>query len=108
MNHDAPPSDPMWSDLDDACHPFGCVSRNTGDQAVFRAVRAEPDSEDAWARLVVWLQDNGHDDEAEAVAAFWPAIADSVRLGSMTLGECLSLLARHAPALARLAGRLHV
>src|SRR5262245_12977390 len=57
---------------------------------------------------VVWLQDNGHDDEAQAVAAFWPAIADSVRLGSMTLGVCLSLLARDAPELARLAGRLQV
>ena len=42
------------------------------------------------------------------MAAIWPAIADSVRLGSMTVAECLSLLARHDPGLARLAGRLRV
>src|SRR5262249_59179282 len=54
------------------------------------------------------LSDDGHDDEAKSVAAVWPAIADSVLLGSMTLGECLSLLARHIPGLTRLAGRLRV
>jgi hypothetical protein len=75
------------------------------DLAVLRAVRDRPDDGGAWARLTDWLRDNGHDDEADAVRAFWPAIADSLAMG-MPLTRAMGLLGRHAAGLGRLARRL--
>jgi hypothetical protein len=76
-----------------------------GDPAVLRALRDRPDDGTAWARLTAWLVDHGHADEADAVRAFWPAIADSLAMG-MPLTRAMALLGRHAAGLARLARRL--
>jgi hypothetical protein len=73
--------------------------------AVLRAARDRPEDGAAWAALTGWLADNGHQDEADAVRAFWPAIADSLYMG-MPLTRAMSLLGRHAAGLAKLARRL--
>jgi hypothetical protein len=75
------------------------------DLAVLRAVRDRPEDGAAWAALTEWLADNGHEDEAGAVRAFWPAIADSLYMG-MPLTRAMSLLRRHASGLGKLARRL--
>ncbi len=75
------------------------------DLAILRALRDRPDDGAAWARFTDWLVDNGHDDEADAVRAFWPAIADSLYMG-MPLMRAMSLLGRHAAGLSKLARRL--
>jgi uncharacterized protein (TIGR02996 family) len=37
------------------------------------AIRERPDDGARWLALAGWLFDNGRDDEAVAVRAFWPA-----------------------------------
>jgi hypothetical protein len=81
------------------------LNPQAADLAVLRAVRDRPDNGAAWAALTEWLGDNGHEDEADAVRAFWPAIADSLYMG-MPLTRAMSLLGRHAAGLGKLARRL--
>ena len=87
----------------DSSHLFGLLLADPA--ALVRAVRDQPDDGRAWAALIGWLRDNGHADEAEAVGAFWPAIADGLYTG-MPLSRAMSMLGRHAAGLARLARRL--
>jgi hypothetical protein len=89
----------------DARYRSRTVPRADGLSPILRAVRERPDDERAWAALTCWLRHNGHEDEAEAVGAFWPAIADSLNLG-MPLGRAMELLSRNAAGLAKLARRL--
>jgi hypothetical protein len=47
----------------------------------------------------VW--DNGRDDEATVVRAFWPALRDNVVEARVSLGETLHQVAWHSKMLAR-------
>lgn len=69
------------------------------------AVAAYPEREGGWMSLAAWLADDGHTDQAAAVRAFRPAVADFLRDG-VTLSKALELVSTHSPALARVAGRI--
>src|SRR3954467_13214213 len=94
-----------WPTPADARPQFCPFPRVDGFAQILRAVRERPDDERAWAAMTGWLRHNGHEDEAEAVGAFWPAIPDSLSLG-MPLSRVMALLGRHAVGLAKLSRRL--
>jgi uncharacterized protein (TIGR02996 family) len=68
--------------------------------AVLDAIREKPDDGPRWLALASWLWDNGRDDEAAAVRAFWPALRENVEAG-VSLDGTLRQVAFHAKMLGR-------
>lgn len=89
----------------DASHRCRSIPPPIVATTLVRAVRDRPDDGRAWGALTDWLRAHGHADEAEAVGAFWPAIADGLQTG-MPLIQAMGLLGRHAAGFAKLARRL--
>jgi uncharacterized protein (TIGR02996 family) len=69
--------------------------------ALLDAIRERPDDGLRWLALASWLWDNGRDDEAAAVRAFWPALRDTVVEAGVSLDETLRQVAWHSKTLAR-------
>jgi hypothetical protein len=69
--------------------------------AILDAIRERPDDGKRWTALASWLWDNGRDDEAAAVRAFWPALRDTVVEAGVSLDETLRQVASHARTLGR-------
>ena len=96
------PIDPDWAlpnlRTQTASHLFGGPPL-APPAAIISQLTADPDREAPWVALAGWLADNGFWDEADAVRAFWPAVADSMREG-ISLGKALGLVSRHAAGLA--------
>ena len=65
------------------------------------AIRERPDGGARWLALAGWLWDNGRDDEAAPVRAFWPTLRDNVTEGGVSVEDTLRQLGRHAKILSR-------
>ena len=70
-------------------------------QAILDAIRERPDDGPHGLALASWLWDNGRDDEAAAVRAFWPALGYNVVEAGMSLDETLPQVAFHVKMLGR-------
>jgi hypothetical protein len=74
--------------------------------AILNTIREQPDDGPRWRALASWYWDNGRDDEAAAVRAFWPALRDTVVEAGASVEETLRQVARHAKMLGRRARRV--
>ena len=70
--------------------------------AILDAITHDRESEALWRAYAPWLSDNGRDDEAAAIHAFWPAIADTIAMGT-PLAEVMEQVRANAARLGRIA-----
>jgi hypothetical protein len=69
--------------------------------AVLDAIREKPDDGPGWFALAAWRLDNGRDDEAVVIRAFWPTLRDN--LSATTIEATPDDVARNARLLSAVA-----
>lgn len=69
--------------------------------SVLKAIRERPDDGARWLALSSWLWENGRDDEAAAVRAFWPTLSDNVVQFRVSVEETLQQVTQHSKLLGR-------
>ena len=91
--------------LGDASVLFEEYSRLVEKPNLLHELLEHPEHQDGWLKLARWMTDHGLYDEAEAVATFWPVIAEDLLI-SVSLSKSLCDLKRSATLLARHARQL--
>jgi uncharacterized protein (TIGR02996 family) len=69
--------------------------------ALLEAIRANPADGPRWLALAACLWDNGRDDEAAVVRAYWPVLRVNVTEGNVYVEANVADVARHAAPLGR-------